>query len=131
MATRVVCDQGHRYPKTCREAARQISLQDSPGICQKCGKKMRYLVSHTYPYNKLTAEYEVISVYTPFSSTKAEREGRDPMVFLMKDLNSLNKVVWSYYWTKSRLGKWANGGYPPLLTLNDLKSAIKKLETSL
>jgi len=76
----------------------------------------------------VTAEYEVLKVYARFSAVEAEKEGWDPMVFLMKDRNSGKRIVWPYYWTKDRNGKWANGQFPPLLSIGELKKVIKSFE---
>ena len=37
-------------------------------------------------------------------------------------------TIWPYYWTKNRLRNWANGQFPPLLSVQDLKNVMKKLE---
>ena len=128
MGTRIVCDGGHRHYGTKREAAREISQHGKLERCSRCGKNKRYIVSHYYPYDNVTAEYEVQRVYARFSATEADREGWDPMIFLMKDRNSGEKVVWPYYWTKDRNGKWANGQFPPLLSIGELKRVIQKFE---
>ena len=78
------------------------------------------------PYENIKAKYEVTSVYTLLSATEAEKQGWDPMIFLMKSLDSGEVIVWLYYWTKNRHGEWSNGQFPLLLTIDHLKSAIKK-----
>lgn len=128
MASLIKCDNGHNDWGTRREAARKISQYGDLGKCSRCGENKHYIVSHYYPYDKATAKYEVLKVYMRFSDTEAEKEGWDPMVFLMKDLNSGEKIVWPYYWTKNRKGKWANGQFPPLLSIGELKKVIKSFE---
>jgi hypothetical protein len=125
MATRIECDKGHRDWRGCRINAREIS-QHGMQSCSHCGEKKHYIVSHYYPYDKIQVEWEVISVYALFSATRAEREGWDPMIFLMKNRNSNERMVWPYYWTKNRHGKWANGQFPPLLKLGQLRRALNK-----
>lgn len=134
MSSKLVCDNGHRYYVTCREAARHISQHGALEKCSRCGTTLRYIVSHYYPYDsvvaehEVTAQYEVIRVWTRFSATEAESQGWDPMIFLMRNRNSGEEVVWPYYWTKNRNKKWANGQFPPLLSIRELKKAITKLE---
>jgi hypothetical protein len=74
----------------------------------------------------MTIEYEVIGVYAVLAPAQAEREGHDPMVFLMENRENGERVVWPYYWTKNRYGRWANGQFPAILTIGDLKNAIKR-----
>jgi hypothetical protein len=134
MASRIECDNGHRDYGTLREAARHISQNGALGKCPRCGATKRYIVSHYYPYDsivagrKVTAQYEVIRVWTRFSAAEAERQGWDPMIFLMRNLNSSEEVVWPYYWTKNRNKKWANGQFPPLLSIGELKRVINEFE---
>lgn len=129
MATRIERDKGHRDYRGCRINAREIS-QHKMQSGSRCGAKKHYVVSHYYPSDKTEVEWEVISVYAPFSATGAEHEGWDPMIFLMKNRNSNEKVVWPYYWTKNRYGKWANGQFSPLLKLGQLKQALNKFEAN-
>jgi hypothetical protein len=89
---------------------------------------MRYLVSHHYPYHRATVSYEVLKVLALFPADKAESEGYDPMILLLRNLATGRKMVWPYYWTKNRLGKWANGQYPPLLSVEDLRRATEEIE---
>ena len=114
MGSEVKCDSGHAYLGPCRKAAREFNEHGTLLPCSRCGKDMHYLVAHTYPFHKVTVKYEVIRVLTLFSANKAELEGYDPMVFLMKNLGSGKQTVWPYYWTKNRRGKWANGQFPHL-----------------
>ena len=50
------------------------------------------------------------------------------MFFLMKNTKDNGKVVWTYYWTKNRNRKWANGQSPPLLDIEDLRTALKEFD---
>lgn len=131
MATRVECDNGHPQPGTCRKAARELAERGSLGRCSRCGQSKHYIVSHYYPYDKLNVEYEVINVYAVLPSEQAEREGWEPMVFLMKNRQSGDRIVWSYYWTKDRHGRWRNGQFPPLLTIKDLRSVVERFGLTL
>jgi len=129
MASEMKCDNGHRYRRTCREAARHIAEHGDLGQCTRCGGQIRYIVSQSYPYSGETVEFDVLGVHTIFSSAEAEKQGWDPMVLLMKQRDAGNEMtIWPYYWTKNRLGNWHNGQFPPLLSLQDLKNVIKKLE---
>ncbi len=126
MASQIVCDNGHRDYSGCRKAARVISQNGVLKPCQRCGSNRRYVVSHEY--GKVTVHYEVVKVFALRSPSQAEEEGYDPMVFLMKNLKSGEKIVWPYYWKKARNGKWANGQFPPLLSIEELKTVIKHLD---
>lgn len=134
MASKIVCDNGHQYYGTRREAARHIMEHGALWKCSRCGATVKYIVSQYYPYDsavagqEVTAQFEVIRVWTRFPAAEAERQGWDPMIFLMRNLNSSEEVVWPYYWTKNRNMKWANGQYPPLLPIGELKKAISCLE---
>lgn len=128
MASRIECDNGHRYSGTCREAAREISERGALERCPLCEKSKHYIVSHYYPYARVTVEYEVLKVYARHSRQEAESEGWDPMIFLMENRNNGEKIVWTYYWTKNRNGKWANGQFPPLLSIGELKKVINEFE---
>lgn len=128
MSSQIVCDNGHRDYNSCRKAAREISQNGALKPCQRCGSNKRYIVSHDYPYDKVTVRYEVLKVFALRSPSQAEEEGWDPMVFLMKNLKNGEKTVWPYYWTKDRNGKWANGQFPPLLSIEELKKVIRHLE---
>lgn len=61
--------------------------------CPHCGEKVRYVVSHYYPFNNIIVGYEVIDVYTVLSSEQAEKEGWDPMIFLMENRRGGNRIV--------------------------------------
>jgi hypothetical protein len=128
MASAIVCDNGHRDCSGCRKAAREISQSGALKPCHRCGSKRRYIVTHKYPYDRVTVEYEVLKVSALRSPLQAEEEGWDPMVFLMKNRKSSEKTIWPYYWTKDRNGKWANGQFPPLLSIEELKKVIKDFE---
>jgi hypothetical protein len=126
MGSEAKCDSGHTYPGPRRKAAREIYERGALMPCSRCGKDMRYFVAHTYPYHKVTVKYEVIRVLTLFPADRAESEGYDPMIFLMRNLSNGKKTVWPYYWTKNRRGNWANGQFPPLISVEDLKMVIKE-----
>jgi hypothetical protein len=128
MGSEVKCDDGHAYPGPRRKAAREIFERGALKPCSHCGKNMHYFVSHTYPYHRVTVRYEVLRVLAMFPIDRAESEGYDPMMFIMKNLANGKKTVWLYYWTKNRHGKWANGQFPPLLSIEDFKRAIKELD---
>jgi len=128
MGSEVKCDGGHAYPRPRRKAAREICERGALMPCSRCGKDMRYLVSHTYPYHRVTVKYEVLRVLALFPADRAESEGYDPMMFIMKNPSSGKKTVWPYYWTKNRRGKWANGQFPPLLSVEGFKRAIEEFE---
>lgn len=129
MSSEVKCDNGHAYPGSCRKAAREICERGALIPCSRCGKNVHYLVSHTYPYHKVTVKYEVLRVLTLFPTDRVESEGYDPMMFIMKNLSNGKKRIWLYYWTKNRRGKWANGQFPPLLSIDDFKRAVEGLES--
>ncbi len=126
MATWIECDNGHKDWKTSKRVApREIGEHGHLGLCPRCGAKKHYIVSHYYPYDAVTLRYEVVASRLRFSADEAESQGWDPMILLMKDSNG-DKVVWPYYWTKDRNGKWANGQYPPLLTIDELRAALQQ-----
>ena len=129
MVSQMKCENGHRYYRTCREAARQISEHGNLGHCTRCGEQIRYIISLSYPYSGETVEFDVLGVHTILSSSEAEEQGWDPMILLMKQRDAVNEMpIWPYYWTKNRVGNWANGQFPPLLSVQDLKSVMEKLE---
>jgi len=129
MASEVKCDNGHRYLGTRREAARQIAEHGDLGLCTRCGGQIRYVVSQSYPYSGETVEFDVLGVHTILSGDEAEKQGWDPMIILMKERGTASEMtIWPYYWTKNRAGNWANGQFPPLLSVKDLKNVMKKLE---
>ena len=71
----------------------------------------------------------MLGVHAILSDAEAENQGWDPMILLMRQRGTGGEMtIWPYYWTKNRLGNWANGQFPPLLSIQDLKNVIKKLE---
>lgn len=130
MPSRVECENNPKHYTRCLDAA--IEIADGKLNDCKCGGKRRYIVEQTYPYNQkikrpFTKRFEVEKVHRIYDYKKAEDEGRDPMVFRMRDLQSGEIVLWPQYWTKNRKGDWAYGGSPPLLSFDDLEYVISKL----
>ena len=60
MASRVICDNGHPDHSGIRKAAREIASNGVLKPCPHCGGSRRYVVTQTYPYHKITVEYEVL-----------------------------------------------------------------------
>ena len=54
--------------------------------------------------------------------------GHDPMIFLLSDSVNNKKCLWTYYWIKNRNGKWANGQFPPLFYLEEIKGIIANFQ---
>ena len=121
------CTKGHREYIRCIDAAREIAsgkLKDC-----KCGSKRHYFIKQTYPYDSETKvkTYKVEKVYRRFSTTKAEDEHWDPMIFCMSDEDG-KIVFWPRYWILYDTGKWRYAQSSPLLRSEDLKEAISKLK---
>jgi len=78
MGSEVKCDAGHAYPGPRRKAAREICERGALMPCSRCGKDMRYLVSHTYPYHRVTVKYEVLRYLPCFLLTEPRAKGTTP-----------------------------------------------------
>ena len=78
----------------------------------------------------------MVAVRQVYSAEKADELGRDPMVFLLRDRETGEHGVWTYYWIKDRNGDWANGQFPPVfmgdeaeqlrVSINDLRRLMRE-----
>jgi len=129
MSSRVACDQGH-WGGLCRDAAIEFSKQGNLGPCRQvtCQSPRRYIVSHYFANIAESHEHELEAVARLYTDQEANDEGYDPMLFLLRNRRSGQKLVWPFYWGKDRNGRWHVGQFPPLVALDDLKKMIAILE---
>jgi hypothetical protein len=123
----VQCEVGHRIKETHRATARRFSEKRDLGQCY-CGKSIQYKVTQKDPSDGKIRTYNILRVKTLLSREAAEKQGWDPMVFLLKNQETETIVMWPYYWKKDRNKKWANGQYPPLLKISDMEQVIKEFK---
>jgi hypothetical protein len=134
MPSKVECDKGHRYGRTCREAAIEIAQAAETGwpTCKRlgCGAPLRYVSKQKYPSSAdKEYVYEVEKVIR-FRPDTAEGEKYDPMLFILRERTEGDRRlwpvhVWPFYWTHNRNGQWHVGQFPPLLTAKELRDALQ------
>jgi hypothetical protein len=127
MPSEVICDNRH-WGGRCLEAARKIARDGSLGACSRCGIPIRYIMTHTYP-NKGTYKFELERVIRLYADEEAEREGYDPMLFFLRQLNGDEPRVQLFYWTKNKHNAWHVGQFPPLLSIEEFGRLHKNLFT--
>jgi len=143
MGIEVKCRAGHgpssTNSETIRELARRFTETGTVGVCParkgRCGAERDFYVSHKPP-DKPERTYDVLAVRQVYSADKAEALGRDSMVFLLRDRESGEYGLWTYYWIKDRNGDWANGQFPPVfmgdeaeqlrVSINDLRRRMRE-----
>lgn len=130
MGQKIECVNGHPRPGSTRSGARELVERGTLAVCPRCGEPMHYFVGHSYPYRNVTREYDVVKVRVLRSEAQAEEEGYDPMMFLLRDCREHSLTVWGWYWTKNKKGKWASGGSPPLLTIDELAAVVREFQAT-
>ncbi len=130
MASWVACERNHGAG-ACRPEAVRLAKTGVIGKCRRadCGADVRDFVGHRYP-GKGQATYRLVHVARLHSDAEAESEGYDPMLFVLENAASRERVLWPFYWTKDRHKRWHVGQYPPLISAKELGGLIKRLSGS-
>ena len=128
MASKVICDQKHDGG-LCRLAAIEISERGSLGKCDRrdCGAQRRYIIDQTYANTSSPEIYELVKVARLFDNDTADKDGYDPMIFLIKEIKSGDPIIWPFWWGKDQKGRWRVGQFPPQFSPNDFKKLVSML----
>lgn len=125
MPSRIVCDSGHVWGGSRRDAALEYAAKGSLGPCE-CSAPKHWYLDHYYPNWDVKAKHEVLYVQRLWDDREAAEELYDPMLFVICDSSDRHCSILPQYWVNVD-GAWKYGQYSPQLRWKDLTSLLNKI----
>jgi DUF2934 family protein len=118
---------------------KSVSIQDAAialseglpiGACKKCGKELRYRISHAYANDPSETEYSFVVTRAVRLGTRMDDENYDPFLLVLREIETGKEQILPTFWAHGKSGTQRGGQFPPLLSLDEWKTLFRRLDST-
>lgn len=131
MPSQICCLNNHSTRSiSIYDAAIAVSEKRPIGVCKKCGKELRYRISHVYANDTSGKEYSFVVTRAVRLGTRMADEKYDPFLLVLREIETGKEQILPTFWAHGESGAQRGGQFPPLLALSEWKMLFRKLDAN-